>query len=82
MNSGIFMRNIQFWGEEKQKILAESSILIAGIGGLGCTVADILTRAGIGKLIIIDYGIIEASNLNRQILFEVSDIGKPKVNIR
>ncbi len=81
MNSEMFLRNIQFWGAEKQKILTDSSILIAGVGGLGCTVAEILTRSGIGKLIIIDNGIIEASNLNRQILFEVSDIGKPKVDV-
>ena len=77
----MFLRNIQFWGEEKQKILADSSILIAGVGGLGCTVADILTRSGVGKLVLIDNGIIAASNLNRQILFDVSDIGKPKVDV-
>ena len=81
MINQIFQRNIQFWGEKKQKILADSSILIAGVGGLGCTVAEILTRTGVGKLILIDNGIITASNLNRQILFDVSDIGKPKVDI-
>ena len=81
MNQKIFHCNIKFWGEEKQKILADSSILIAGVGGLGCTVAEILTRAGIGKLVLIENGIVEASNLNRQILFDVSDIGKPKVDI-
>ena len=81
MINQIFQRNIQFWGEEKQKTLADSSILIAGVGGLGCTVAEILTRAGIGKLILIDNRIVEASNLNRQILFDVSDIRKPKVDV-
>ena len=81
MINQIFQRNIQFWGEEKQKTLADSSVLIAGVGGLGCTVAEILTRAGIGKLILIDNGIITASNLNRQILFDISDIGKRKVDV-
>lgn len=81
MINEIFQRNIQFWGEKKQKIIADSSVLIAGVGGLGCNVAEILTRAGVGKLILIDNGIIKASNLNRQILFDVSDIGKPKVDI-
>ncbi len=81
MSNQTFQRNIQFWGEEKQKTLTDSSILIAGVGGLGCTVAEILTRAGVGKLILIDNGIIEASNLNRQILFDVSDIGKTKVDV-
>jgi len=77
----MFSRNIKFWGEEKQKILANSSILIAGIGGLGCTVSEVLVRAGIGKLILIDNDVIESSNLNRQILFDQNDIGKPKVEI-
>ncbi|MFC1898554.1 ThiF family adenylyltransferase [Candidatus Cloacimonadota bacterium] len=77
----IFQRNIQFWGEEKQRILAESSVLIAGVGGLGGVVADGLTRAGIGKLILIDKDEVESSNLNRQILFDQTDIGKSKVEV-
>ena len=81
MINEIFQQNIQFWGEEKQKILSDSSVLIAGMGGLGCAAAEILTRAGIGKLILIDNGIVEASNLNRQILFDVCDIGNPKVDV-
>ena len=75
----IFSRNIKFWGEKKHKILANSSILIAGVGGLGCTVAEVLSRAGIGKLILIDQDEVEVSNLNRQILFDQNDIGKAKV---
>lgn len=80
-NSEILNRNILFWGEDKQKILNDSSVLIAGIGGLGCVVSEILVRAGIGKIILIDNTIIEASNLNRQILFGASDIGKPKADV-
>jgi adenylyltransferase/sulfurtransferase len=75
----MFSRNVKFWGDEKQKIIADSSILIAGVGGLGCTVAEVLTRAGIGKLVLIDKDAIEISNLNRQILFDQEDIGKSKV---
>ena len=77
----MFQRNIQFWGNEKQKILTESSILIAGVGGLGSAVADGLTRAGIGKLILVDNDNVEISNLNRQILFDRNDIGKTKVEV-
>ena len=77
----IFSRNIKFWGEKKQKILADSSILIAGVGGLGCAVAEVLTRAGIGKLILVDNDEVEVSNLNRQILFDQTDIGKSKVKV-
>ena len=77
----MFSRNIKFWGDEKQKILANSSILIAGVGGLGCTIAEALTRSGIGKLILIDKDIVEISNLNRQILYDNNDIGKSKVEV-
>ena len=75
----MFSRNIKFWGEKKQAILKDSSILIVGMGGLGCTVAESLARAGIGKLILVDHDIITETNLNRQILFDQSDIGKTKV---
>ena len=81
MINEIFQRNIQFWGENKQKILNKSSILIAGMGGLGCVVSQILIRAGISKLILIDNSIIEESDLNRQILFTKGDIGKLKVKV-
>jgi len=77
----LFQRNIQFWGEENQKIISNASILIAGVGGLGCVLAETLTRAGIGRLILIDSDIVELTNLNRQILFDQNDIGKPKVEI-
>jgi len=77
----MFSRNIQFWGEEKQQLLARSTILIAGVGGLGCTVAEGLTRAGIGKLILIDNDKVEISNLNRQILYYQNDLGKPKIEV-
>ena len=77
----MFSRNIKFWGDEKQKILTDSSILIAGVGGLGCTVTENLVRAGIGKLILIDHDLIIETNLNRQILFDNFDIGKLKVEV-
>lgn len=77
----LFSRNIKFWGEKKQTLLNESSILIAGMGGLGCAVAENLIRAGIGKLILVDNDKIEISNLNRQILFDQNDIGKSKVDV-
>lgn len=77
----IFSRNIKFWGDEKQNKLADSSILIAGVGGLGCAVAEVLVRGGIGKLILIDNDNVEVSNLNRQILYDNNDIGKSKVKV-
>jgi len=77
----IFSRNILFWGKKKQEILQDSSILIAGMGGLGCVVSEILVRSGIGKLIIVDYDIVQESDLNRQILYDHNDIGNSKVQV-
>ena len=77
----IFSRNILFRGKEKQEIVRNSSILIAGIGGLGCVVSEILVRSGIGKLILVDFDIVNGSDLNRQILYDHNDIGKPKAEI-
>jgi len=75
----IFSRNILAWGEEKQQRLAEACILVAGVGGLGCTVAEILVRSGVGTLILIDNGIVDEPDLNRQILYTLDDLGKVKV---
>lgn len=55
-----------------------SSIGIAGVGGLGSNIAISLARLGIGKLVIVDYDVVEPSNLNRQ-QYYVSDIGEYKV---
>jgi len=58
--------------------LSESTVGIAGAGGLGSNVAATLARAGVGKLIIADYDVLEAPDLNRQYYF-VDQIGKSKV---
>ncbi len=60
--------------------LSRAVIGIAGCGGIGSNVAVSLVRAGIGKLIIADFDIVEASNLNRQYYF-ISEIGKSKVTV-
>ncbi|MBT8326457.1 MAG: HesA/MoeB/ThiF family protein, partial [Bacteroidia bacterium] len=58
-----------------------SSVLIIGIGGLGCTVAQLLTTSGVGKIGLLDGDSVDLSNLQRQVLFNQNDIGKPKVDI-
>jgi molybdopterin-synthase adenylyltransferase len=77
----VFSRSSGVWGEEKQKMLAGSSILIAGLGGLGGFVAETLVRSGVGKVYLVDDGIVDAPDLNRQILYTKKDLGLPKVNI-
>lgn len=60
-----------------KKKLKESSVGIAGLGGLGSNAAIALARAGIGRLVLVDFDIIEENNLTRQYYF-LDQIGKPK----
>ena len=66
-------------GEEGQKLLSKSSVLIVGAGGLGSPAALYLAAAGVGRIGIVDADRVELSNLQRQILYATADIGKPKV---
>ena len=66
-------------GEIGQKKILKSNVLIVGCGGLGSPVIDYLSRAGVGKIGIIDYDVVELSNLHRQSIFFEKDIGSKKV---
>ena len=66
-------------GASGQKKIIQSKVLIIGMGGLGCPVAEFLTRAGVGTLGIVDYDNVDLSNIHRQSLYNVSDIRKSKV---
>ncbi len=68
-------------GESGQARLKEATVVIAGTGGLGCTVSLFLAYAGVGRLKLIDYDTVQLSNLNRQILFTEADIGLPKAPV-
>ena len=74
----LVLKNIGAKGQ--QKILS-SSILIVGVGGLGCPAAENLVRAGIGTIGLIDNDIINLSNIHRQSLFNSKDIKKSKVDV-
>lgn len=67
------------WDIDAQTRLKNSCVLIIGMGGLGCPVAETLVRAGVGHLHIVDEDIIDSSNLQRQTLFLPTDIGYSKV---
>ena len=73
----IILKNI---GPLGQKKIIQSKVLIIGMGGLGCPVAEFLTRAGIGFLGIVDYDFVDLSNIHRQSLYDSSDIKESKVN--
>lgn len=72
----IFLPEIGVTGQKKIK---ESSVLIVGIGGLGCPSALYLTCSGIGHIGLVDYDNVEISNLHRQVLFTEGSVGMPKV---
>ncbi len=68
-------------GPEGQRKLANSRVLIVGAGGLGSPSAYYLTAAGVGKLGLVDFDVVDESNLHRQILYRTSDVGLPKVKV-
>lgn len=65
-------------GEEGQRRLKASKILIAGVGGLGSISALYLTLAGIGHIVLVDQDVVDMSNLHRQVLYDLDDLRIPK----
>lgn len=78
-----FARHIQLMqvGEEGQTKLKNATVLIVGVGGLGCPVALYLAASGVGHIVLVDPDRVEISNLQRQILFNEEEKEKPKVEV-
>ena len=72
----IILKNV---GPLGQKKIIQSKVLIIGMGGLGCPVAEFLARAGVGFLGIVDSDNVELSNIHRQSLYDIGDLKKSKV---
>ena len=72
----IILKKIGISGQKKIK---KAKVLIVGMGGLGCPLLTYLASAGVSEIGIIDHDRVELSNLNRQILFNINDLGKFKV---
>jgi molybdopterin/thiamine biosynthesis adenylyltransferase len=66
-------------GISGQKKIEKAKVLIIGMGGLGCPLLAYLASSGICNIGLVDHDKVETSNLNRQILFNSSDLGKYKV---
>jgi len=72
-------RHKGLFGEEAFACIRKSRILVAGVGGLGSTVLQLLARGGIGIIYIYDYACVDLPDLNRQLLYDLSHVGRPKV---
>ena len=66
-------------GSEGQARLSAGCALVVGAGGLGCVVLQYLVAAGVGRVIVVDHDVVEESNLHRQPLYRMSDLGQLKV---
>ena len=74
----IVLKNVGTFGQKK---IINSKVLIIGAGGLGCPIADLLARSGVGKIGIMDYDKVSLSNIHRQTLYTAKDVNKFKVDV-
>ncbi|MXZ17786.1 MAG: ThiF family adenylyltransferase [Rhodothermaceae bacterium] len=74
-------RHAQAFGEGTTMVLRHLSVAIVGVSGTGSPVAEMLTRLGVGELILVDPKLVEDKNLNRILNATKKDIGRPKVNV-
>lgn len=77
--SNYLERSKQLLGEDKLIAIADKTIAVIGVGGVGGTALEGLARSGFKKFVIIDSDVVDETNLNRQILFTAKDVGKDKV---
>lgn len=76
-----FERSQYLLGADVMKRLEKSTVAVFGIGGVGSYAVEALARTGIGRLILVDYDIIDITNINRQVHATTSTIGLPKVQV-
>lgn len=78
---GIFSRTARVIGEEGVALLAEKTVAVFGIGGVGSYAAEALARAGVGHLIFVDGDEVDISNLNRQLVADLTTVGRNKAEV-
>lgn len=77
----LFTRNIGFVDENEQSLLRATKVAVLGVGGMGGVTAQVLARAGVGELRILDKDTFEPSNNNRQVYSRADTWGRPKVEV-
>ncbi|WP_237722226.1 tRNA threonylcarbamoyladenosine dehydratase [Keratinibaculum paraultunense] len=75
------MRTELLLGKKAMKKLANSKVAVFGIGGVGSYTSEALVRSGLGNIVLVDYDIIDVSNINRQIHATSKTVGQLKVNV-
>ncbi|MCL6559632.1 MAG: tRNA threonylcarbamoyladenosine dehydratase [Firmicutes bacterium] len=78
---GRFSRTALLIGEKGLKILEESKVAVFGLGGVGSFVVEGLARAGVGEFFLVDFDLVDLSNINRQIHALSETVGKPKTDL-
>lgn len=77
----MFSRTARIIGEEGVALLAEKTVAVFGLGGVGSYAAEALARAGIGRLILIDGDTVDITNLNRQLVADRTTLGRNKAEV-
>lgn len=74
-----YERQLPLLGESSAYVLSTKTVMLCGLGGVGGYVLEALVRAGCGNFVLIDSDVFDTTNLNRQVLCTVKEIGRPKV---
>ncbi len=69
------------FGQAAQQKLKDTRVLVVGVGGLGAPLLSYLVAAGVGTVGLVDFDVVDASNLHRQVLFTEDDVGRTKVEV-
>jgi len=77
----LWARHFLLWTLEQQRKIRNSTVLIAGAGALGNEVAKNLAMLGVKRLIIVDFDMVEMSNVSRMFFLGIEDVGKPKAEV-
>lgn len=81
MSTDRYAKQRLFLGREADGSLRSKRVAVLGLGALGSVIAPWLARAGVGHLTLIDRDLVEASNLQRQLLYGEADLGRPKAEV-
>lgn len=68
-------------GEEKLNVLRHAHVLVVGLGGVGAYAAEMIARAGVGRMTLADADVVSPSNINRQLVALHSTVGRPKAEV-